>query len=414
MALRSLPSDLSDWKGKSILVRIDWNIPLHGQIDGGSSLKIERSLGLIHRLQYAGAKIVLMTHLGRPQSAKDTEYSAKQLLPFLKKSRLNVLWLGGDIMNDNERGRMLETVTKAPSGSVFLLENVRFYPGEEKNDSAFAKDLAIFGEVFINDAFAVSHRAHASVVGVAKVLPSYAGPGLEEEVSRIGGMMKSAKKPFIAFIGGGKISTKIKIIEALRKKTQALYLGGAMSLACEAARGKSVGASRIETGQKVTALHLMKQKNIHLPVDYIVTDSLKEGAKMRVSDLSDIKKGEYAVDVGPRTLVMWAEAIRGAASALWNGPVGITEVPAFGAGSRGLARFLGYMPHNADTLVGGGDTLPVLVEAGVIDRIGFVSTGGGAMLEFLGEGEKLPGLKALQETTASRRRGMKKIATTNR
>lgn len=397
MALRSLPKDLHAWQGKTVLVRVDWNIPLHGPLDGESSLKIERSLPFVHRLQRAGAIVVLVTHLGRPTSAKEVELSTKHLLPTLKKQRLNLMWLEGDITKEKERRPMLEMVKGARPGSVFLLENVRFYPGEEKNDPAFAKVLAEFGEVFINDAFAVCHRAHASVVGVTKDLPSYPGPGLEKEVERIQAMMTSAKKPFIAFIGGGKISTKLGTIEVLRKKTQALYLGGAMSLVCEAARGKSVGASRVEPGQKAVALRLLKQKNIHLPVDYVVVDRLEDGAKMRVSDLSDIQKNEYAVDVGPRTLVQWAEVIRGAGSILWNGPVGITEVSAFAAGSRGLARFFGYLPHTAETLVGGGDTLPMLTDAGVMDRIGFVSTGGGALLDFFVDGEKLPGLSVLRK-----------------
>ena len=343
-----------------------------------------------------------MTHLGRPSSAKDVEYSTKQLLPTLKRLRVNVSWLGGDITKETLRNTHIKSIDASKDGSVFLLENVRFYPGEEKNDPALARAFSAFGEIFVNDAFAVSHRAHASVLGITKCIPSFAGPALIQEVARIQSMMESKQKPFIAFIGGGKVSTKMKVIEVLCKKVQTLYLGGAMPLACELARKQSIGATKIERTESLAAARLLKQKNIRLPVDYIVADAIKDGAKIRVSDLSDIQKSEYAVDIGPRTLVQWAEAIKGASSVLWNGPVGVTEVSAFGAGSRGLARFLGYLPHKAQTLVGGGDTLPVLAEAGVMDRIGFVSTGGGAMLEFLVEGEKLPGLKGLQVKSKKR------------
>lgn len=398
MSLRSLPKSLSSWNGKRALVRVDWNVPLSADVDAESHLKIERSLNLIHALKDAGAKTVLVTHLGRPTSAKEAVLSTKHLLPLLKKFRLDIDWLGSDVTKAKEREEMMARVEGAKEGSVFLLENIRFYPGEEKNLPAFTKTLAEFGDAYINDAFAVSHRAHASVVGLAKALPSYAGPALEDEVRHLSQVRDAQKKPLLVFFGGKKFSTKLPAIELLRKKSQAVYLGGAMALACEQARGNEVGKSYVEEGQKADALKLLKSKNVHLPLDYIVAKTLEVDAKTRIASPEEIGKDECMVDVGPRTLVMWANAIKASASAIWNGPMGITEVPAFAAGSRGLARFLGFMPHKAQVLVGGGDTLPVLHDAGVIKMIGFVSTGGGAMLDFLVEGEKLPGLKALQET----------------
>lgn len=396
MALRSLPKDLSDWRGKRVLVRVDWNIPLKTDVDAESHLKIERSLELIHLLKDAGAKTILMTHLGRPASANEPALSTKHLLPLLKKYRLDVHWLGHDLTKATDRLKTLDEIEAGRDGSVFLLENVRFYPGEEKNAVSFAKNLAVLGDVYVNDAFAVSHRAHASVVGVAKLLPCFAGPALQEEVSRLEKIREAQKKPMLAFFGGKKISGKLEAIETLRKKAKTVFLGGAMALTCEQACGKNVGKSYIEPGQKTAALRLMKQKNIVLPSDYIVASELSSEAKTRISDLSDVRRDEYVVDVGPRTLVMWANAIKEAASAVWNGPMGITEISEFAAGSRGLARFLGFMPHKAQTLIGGGDTLPVLHAAGVMNAVGYVSTGGGAMLDFLVGGEALPGLKALQ------------------
>lgn len=395
MSVRTLPRDLGAWHGKPVVVRVDWNIPLQGPPENESILKIVRTVPLIQRLQQAGAVVVCLTHLGRPSSLKDLDFSTKKLVPFLSRQGLRVEWLPGDVTKAKERKEMREKIERARPGNVFLLENVRFFAGEEKNAPTLAKAFAELGDVFVNEAFAASHRAHASVVGIAKLLPAYAGPNLEEEVERLQAVRIAKKSPSLGFFGGKKISSKLPALQALQKKSQGLYLGGAMAVTCEAARGKEVGASFVEPGQATAARALLKCKNVHLPLDYLVVEAVKEGAKTRITDLDDLRPQEIIVDVGPRTLVLWAEAIRRARSILWNGPMGITEIDGFAAGSRALARYLGYLPHQAEVVVGGGDTIPILAAAGVIERVGFVSTGGGAMLDFLVQGESLPGLRPL-------------------
>lgn len=381
-----------------MLLRVDWNIPLDQELNDESLLRISRSLPVVKRLTEAGAKVILVTHCGRPASAQDLQYSTERLLPFLKRQHIRVIWHDANLLDADDRSRFLDAIQAARPGTLHLLENIRFYSGEEKNQSTFAKQLASLGEVFVNDAFAVSHRAHASVVGVTKYLDSYAGPALEEEIRELNAFRKkgtNANGPTVVFFGGKKISSKKAAILQLMTTANKVYLGGAMASVAEVARGRSVGRSFVEEGQQAFAKKLLMAKNVVFPVDYVVADALTSEANVRISDGGDLKKHEYIVDVGPRTLVLWAEAIRGAGRALWNGPMGIAEVESFGGGSRGLARFLGYMAKSTKTLVGGGDTIPVLERAGVMERISFVSTGGGAMLDFLVHGEALPGLKPL-------------------
>lgn len=398
MKLRSLPKQLHAWEGKRVLLRVDWNVPLDRELDDESLLRLSRSLPTVKRLIEAGAKVILVTHCGRPTSARDREYSTERLVPLLKRQHMHVAWHNANLLDADDRSRLLDAINAAKPGTLHLLENIRFYSGEEKNQSMFSKQLASLAEVFINDAFAVSHRAHASVVGVTRYLDSYAGLALEEEVSELITYRKKTSKkraPTIAFFGGKKISSKKEAILQLMKTADTVYLGGAMVLVAEAARGRALGKSYVEAGQQAFAKKLIAAKNVVLPCDYVVADALAPAASVRISDGADLKKHEYIVDVGPRTLVLWAEAIRGASRALWNGPMGITEIEAFGAGSRGLARFLGCLSKTVQTVAGGGDTIPVLAQAGVMNRISFVSTGGGAMLEFLVLGEALPGLKPL-------------------
>lgn len=395
MKLRSLPKNLSAWEGRRVLLRVDWNVPLDQELSDESLLRISRSLPVLKRLTEAGAKVILITHCGRPASVHDGRFSTERLLPLLKRLQIRVAWHDANLLDADDRSRLRDAIDEAKLGTLHLLENIRFYPGEEKNQPTFAKQLASLAEVFVNDAFAVSHRAHASVVGVAKHLDSYAGPALEEEVMQLTRYcQKPSKKDAstIVFFGGKKISTKKEAILQLMTTVSKVYLGGAMALVAEAARGRALGKSYVEEGQQAFAKKLLAAKNIVLPLDYVVADALTPEASLRISNGADLQAHEYIVDVGPRTLVLWAEAIRGAKRALWNGPMGITEVEAFGAGSRGLARFMGCISKTVHTLVGGGDTIPVLAQAGVMNEISFVSTGGGAMLDFFVEGDALPGL----------------------
>ena len=398
MKLRTLPAKLDAWEGKRVLLRVDWNVSLEGALDGESLLRLTRSLPVLHRLTEAGARVLVLTHCGRPTSARDGAYSTEHLVPLLKRVGIRVAWHDADLSSAEEREHLVQTIDRAKPGTIHLLENIRFYPGEEKNLKAFAKHLASIGDVFVNDAFSVSHRAHASILGVTQYLDSYAGPGLCEEVEALKPFIKkatAADTPTIAFFGGKKLSSKKEPILRLMKTAQKVYLGGAMALAGEAARGRSLGRSYLEPGQERFAKQLVAAKNVVFPVDYVVVSDLNPEAKTRISDGTDIAAKESIVDVGPRTLMLWAEAIRSAKRALWNGPMGIAEIDPFGAGSRGLARFLGYISPKAKTVAGGGDTIPILAQAGVMDRLSFVSTGGGALLDYLVRGETLPGIKPL-------------------
>lgn len=398
MKLRTLPAKLDVWEGRRVLLRVDWNVSFEGALDGESLLRLTRSLPVLHRLTEAGARVLVLTHCGRPTSARDGAYSTEHLVPLLKRVGIRVAWHDADLSSAEEREHLLQAIDRAKPGTIHLLENIRFYPGEEKNLKAFAKQLASLGDVFVNDAFSVSHRAHASILGITQYLDSYAGPGLCEEVEALKPFIKkatAADTPTIAFFGGKKLSSKKEPILQLMKTAKKVYLGGAMALAGEAARGRSLGRSYLEPGQERFAKQLLAAKNVVFPIDYVVVSDLNPEAKTRISDGTDITAKESIVDVGPRTLMLWAEAIRSAKRALWNGPMGIAEMDPFGAGSRGLARFLGYISPKAKTVAGGGDTIPILVQAGVMDRLSFVSTGGGALLDYLVRGEMLPGIKPL-------------------
>lgn len=396
--LRTLPKTLDSWRGKRVLVRVDWNIPLDGEIDSESDLRITRALPCIQRLQEAGAVVVILTHLGRPTGIQ-SELSTKRLVERCRQYGLAVTHHPQALDLLKERKVLLDELISAQEGSVHLLENVRFFAGEEKNTAAFAKALASLGEFFVQEAFSVCHRAHASVVGIAKLLPSYAGPALVQEVEVLTPFFKKTKlRGFQAFFGGKKLSTKAPAIEALLTRVDEVFLGGALALTAERALGRETGKSFIEEGQQARIKRWMKTKRVHLPLDYVVADALHEGARTWVVAPDAIPPEAYMVDIGPKTLASWSRSIKHAESIVWNGPMGIAEIAPFGAGSRGLARYLAHLPKGAQVIVGGGDTIPILAQAGVMSRISHVSTGGGALLDTLVQGYRLPGLSVLLKT----------------
>lgn len=392
---RALPKTLGSWRGKRVLVRVDWNIPLDGEIDGESDLRITRVFPCLQRLQEAGAVVVILTHLGRPTGVQP-ELSTAHLLERCQEYGLTITHHPHALDKAQERKELLEVLGAAEEGSLHLLENVRFFAGEEKNSLAFAKGLASLGEVFIQEAFSVCHRAHASVVGVAKLLPSYAGPALMREVEALTPFFAKAKlRGFQVFFGGKKLSTKASAIEALLDRVDEVFLGGALALTAERALGRETGKSFIEEGQQARIKRWMKTKRVHLPADYVVADALEEGARTWVVAPDQIPSDAYMVDIGPKTLASWSKSIKQAQRIIWNGPMGIAEIQPFGAGSRGLARYLAHLPKGAQVIVGGGDTIPLLAQADVISRISHVSTGGGALLDTLVQGYRLPGLSVL-------------------
>lgn len=397
MTLRTL-SKTQTLKGKRVLLRVDWNVPLRHGLLPEESLKIERSLPTIRELSRRGAVVIVLTHLGRP-TKRERALSTEHLLPLLKTHyQLSLSFHSASVSKEDERGALLASLKEAAPGSVHLLENVRFEKGEEKNDLTLAKAYASIGDLFVNDAFASSHRAHASVVGIAKKLPSYAGPALAEEVCALSTLLNKPKKPFIAIIGGLKVSTKIPVLQSLLAVCDRVLVGGAMATTLGLALKRPSGKSFVEKTSLAAVKAIVKQKKLVLPADVVVTERLTDHPKLRRVLAEKIGKQDIIVDVGPRTLFAWGKEIAAAKTILWNGPVGVAEVPACGAGSRFLARAIADRAQgNAFVVVGGGDTLPIVAATKTTARFDHVSMGGGATLEFLAKKGKLPGLLPLKK-----------------
>lgn len=396
MQLRTLPLAKIK-KGMRILVRVDWNVPLKGKVVMECE-KIVRTVPLLRELRKRGAVTILMTHLGRPKG-RDKSCSTKILVPFVEGcSGVLVKYLDADLSTVSGTKQLKEHIDELEPGDIVLLENVRFQPGEEENKPMLAKRYASLADWFVNDAFASCHRAHTSVVGIARELPAYAGPELEKEVTALSKLLSKPKHPYYAFIGGSKLSTKIEVIEQLIKVSDKVFIGGAMAHVFFAAKKISIGASYIEPeGIKLATKLMKKTKKIELPIDLVVAKKIDPNVHPHVVELGKLSAKEMIGDIGPATARSWSEMIKKASTIVWNGPVGVTEIPAFSHGSLILARAMASRGKGkAFCVVGGGDTLPVIEHAGVGEYIDHVSTGGGAMLEFISLNGKLPGLKPLQ------------------
>lgn len=382
-------------KGVPILVRVDWNVPEAAARGLEGSLKLERSVSGIKQLAKRGAVVILLTHFGRPKK-KDSFHSTRLLAKRMKRYGLDIGFHAESVGKPVERQKLADKLAKAKPGSIHLLENVRFEKGEEKNLISIAKAWASLADIFVNDAFAASHRPHASVVGVSKLLPSYAGPSLVEEVERLGRLLHSPASPFVAIIGGKKLSTKIPVLKELLTRCDRVLVGGAMATPFLAAKKLQVGKSYLETSSVAEASKLLKKSGLVLPVDVMVADKLVTSPKIRRVAVDAIGKKDIIVDVGPATLAQWAKIIAGAKTILWNGPVGWTECKPCGSGSRFVARIVGTRSKGpAFGVAGGGDTLPVLADTKAAKWLDFISTGGGAMLEFIAQKGRLPGITAL-------------------
>ncbi len=395
MKLSQVPARTS-LKGKRVFLRVDWNVPA-GVLHGEDSLKIDHSIVTIKLLVDRGAIVIVASHLGRPKG-KDPALSLKHL------TRLVSAHSGVDMtfvpeMLDTPKGLIAarERIANAEPGNVFVLENVRFYAGEEKNAVPLSKAFASIADIFINDAFASCHRAHASVVGIAKLLPHFAGPSLVAEVNALDSLLNKPKHPFVAIIGGAKISTKIDVIHSVLSVADFVCIGGAMANTLLAAQGKQVGKSMIEKECLAIAKKLLKDKKMILPVDVVIATKIANGVKVRATSIDDVKKTEAIGDIGPETMRQWAELIKKAKTIMWNGPVGVTEIPSFSHGSLVIARVMAARSKGtAFGVAGGGDTLPVIFESGMSEWFDHLSTGGGAMLEFVAKKGKLPGIIALE------------------
>ena len=389
--------DLSDaqLRGKRALVRVDFNVPIENNVVGDDT-RIRAALPTIKYLIEHGARVVLLSHLGRPKGKPEPKYS---LQPVAKRLQ-ELLNSPVDFIESTVSDEAEKATTQMKDGGVLLLENTRFEEGEEKNDERFARHLSEFGDLYVNDAFGAAHRAHGSTEGVARYLkPAVAGMLMEKELEYLGGALSQPKRPFVAILGGSKISGKIDVIEALLPKVDRLLIGGAMANTFFKAKGLKTGTSLVEPDRLDMAKALMKRAGdkIILPEDVIVATAIDNAKGARAVSIEEIPDDLSALDIGPATVKRFAKEIAGAKTVLWNGPMGVFENPPLDKGTRAIAEALAKATDaGATTIVGGGDSAAAVSEAGLEARMSHVSTGGGASLEFL-EGKKLPGVEALDD-----------------
>lgn len=384
-----------DLKGKRVLMRVDFNVPLDEKLNITDDIRIRAALPSIKYALEKGAKVILMSHLGRPDGKV---VDSMRLTPVAK--RLEKLLGKKVIKTDDCIGEAVKkTVAEMKPGDVVLLENLRFHAEEEKNDPAFAKELASLGDIFVNDAFGTAHRAHASTEGVTKYLPSVAGFLLEKEIKYLGSAVDNPKRPFIAILGGAKVKDKIKVIDNLLNKVDALLIGGGMAYTFLKAKGKTIGASKLDKDGFDTAkqaLDKAAKKNIPmlLPVDNVIADKFDAGANTKLVG-EDIPDGWMGLDIGPKTIALFEDKLKTAKTVVWNGPLGVFEMDKFAKGTQEVAKFLAGL-KGVTTVIGGGDTAAAMSKFKVDDKMTHISTGGGASLEYL-EGRGLPGIDALQD-----------------
>jgi len=379
-----------DVAGKRVLVRVDFNVPLDAEGNVTDATRIKAARPTIEYLCNNGAKVILCSHLGRPKGTRNPKYS---LAPVALKAREV---LGRPVVfSPNVLGESVENLIAAmPEGGVMLLENVRFYAEEEKNDPEFAKQLAALADIYVNDAFGTAHRAHASTEGVARILPGACGFLMEKEVRSLGDALSRPARPFVAIIGGAKVSDKIQVVENLMDKVDKLLIGGGMANTFLAAQGYNMQSSLVEEGRIEWAKEFMTQyaDKLVLPIDVVAADSFSDMASTMMCNPEDIKEGWQALDIGTKTIALFADHIKRAGTVFWNGPLGVFELENFMRGTMRIAQAVADC--TGFTIVGGGDSVAAIAKAGVEDSINHVSTGGGASLEFLG-GEVLPGIDAL-------------------
>ena len=384
-----------DARGKRVLVRVDFNVPVS---DGAvtDDTRIRAALPTIEKLRADGARVVLMSHLGRPAGTGFEErFTLRPAALRLSELLGAPVSFASDTVGDDAKAK----VAALRDGDVLLLENLRFDAREKKNDPAFCEELAALGDAYVNDAFGTAHRAHASTAGVAALLPAYAGYLMQREVSTLSGMLDSPKRPFVAILGGSKVSDKIKVIDALIDKCETLVIGGGMCFTFLLAQGKKVGTSLKEDEWVDRAAEMMRKAEaagckLLLPVDVVVADKFAPDARTETVSVDRIPDDMMGLDIGPETSKLYAEAVAGAKTVFWNGPMGVFEMDAFAEGTKAVALAVAQAA-DADTIIGGGDSVAAVNKFGLADQMTFISTGGGASMELV-QGEALPGVEALR------------------
>ena len=377
--------------GKKVLVRVDFNVPLkEGQV--ADDTRIRAAIPTIEYLLQNGAAVVLMSHLGRPKGKRVPALSLRPVASHLSA----LLGLAVAFAEDCVGAPAVAAKAALRPGEVLLLENTRFHPEEKENDPEFARQLAADCSLFVNDASGSAHRAHASTVGVARYLPAVAGFLMEKELRYLGQALEAPQRPFVAILGGAKISDKIGVIRNLLGKADAILIGGGMANTFFAAQGFQMGDSLVETDAIETARGLLAEAGdkLHLPVDVVLADAFAADANRKTMPVGDVPAGWRVLDIGPETVYAFGEAIRTARTVVWNGPMGVFELPPFAEGTFGVAKAVAE--SEAVSIVGGGDSVAAIHQSGLADKITHLSTGGGASLEML-EGKVLPGVAALQD-----------------
>lgn len=381
--------------GKRVLVRVDYNVPMNDKGEITDFIRIEASLPTLHYLLDQGAAVILMAHLGRPKGKVNPKFTLKPVAEALSQLIHRSVQFCPDCVGKDAQ----DAAAQLRNGDILLLENLRFHPEEEKNDPHFAQELAALGDVYVNDGFGVSHRAHASVEAVTHYLPAVAGFLLEKEIAYLGNAVDKPQRPFAAIIGGAKVADKIAVIRSLIKKADVILIGGGMANTFLAAKGYNLGKSLVEKESLGIAKDLLaeaaaQKTKMLLPVDLIMAASFSNEADHEAEDLDALNPDYMALDIGPKTAELYAQTLAGMKTIVWNGPMGVFEMPNYAEGTRRVAEAMAA--SDGITIVGGGDSAAAVKQMGLADKMSHVSTGGGASLEYL-EGKVLPGLAALDD-----------------
>ncbi len=381
--------------GKKVLVRCDFNVPLDSEGNITDENRIVGALPTIKYLIENGAKVILCSHMGRPKGEFNMKYSLAPVAKRLSEKLGQEVKLASDVIGDSAKA----LVADIKEGEVILLENVRFHAEEEKNDPDFAKALASFADIYVNDAFGTAHRAHATTAGVADYLPAVSGYLIKKEIDFMGKALSNPDRPFVAILGGAKVKDKIGVINNLLEKVDAIVIGGGMAYTFTKALGGNIGKSLLDTERldyckEILAKAEAKGVKILLPVDNVVADDFSNDANIQIVDANNIPDDYEGMDIGPKTIEMFKETILAAKTVVWNGPMGVFEMPNFAKGTIAVAQMVA--DAEATTIIGGGDSAAAVEQLGFADKMSHISTGGGASLEFL-EGLELPGIACLQD-----------------